>query len=210
VSKRGTTLASPQAGPGQASQGLLEAWERDTARIGLLTGPVGVGKTTVAERVVGLARRQGVACGGLLAPAMMNSCGQKIGIWGVSIRTGERRILARTDRELGGPTVGPYSFHKASLTWATGVVERDLSSSDLLVVDEIGKLELWLGTGLAPILPHLAAGQARQALVLVRESLLSELQARLVPVEQIVFEVSLENRAQLPRQIWEDFMMGGM
>jgi nucleoside-triphosphatase THEP1 len=210
VNRGGTTLASSQASPGHASQGLLEAWDRDTARIALLTGPVGVGKTTVAERVVGLARRQGLVCGGLLTPAMINPCGQKIGIWGVNIRTGERRILARTDRELGGPAIGPYSFHKASLTWATGVVERALSSSDLLVVDEIGKLELWRGTGLAPILPHLAAGQARQALVLVRESLLSELQARLAPVGQVVFEVSLENRVHLPSQIWEDFMIGGM
>ena len=42
------------------------------ARIGLLTGPVGVGKTTVAERVAGLAQRQGLVCGGVLAPAMVN------------------------------------------------------------------------------------------------------------------------------------------
>jgi nucleoside-triphosphatase THEP1 len=179
--------------------------------VGLLTGPVGVGKTTVAERVAGLARRQGLVCGGLLAPAMVNSCGQKAGIWGLDVRTGERRILARTDRDLGGPSVGPYSFDGAALAWALGAVEsaiagpqgRDQQPCDLLFVDEIGKLELWRGIGLAPVLPRLAAGEARRSLVLVRDSLLAELQASLGPVEQMVFEVEEGNRGTLAPHVLE-------
>jgi nucleoside-triphosphatase THEP1 len=171
-------------------------------RIGLLTGPVGVGKTTVAERVVDLARQQGLVCAGLLAPAMLNGCGQKAGIWGVDVRSGERRILACTDRDLGGPSIGPYSFDQATLDWAVTLVEQALCpptswTCDLLVVDEIGKLELWQGLGLAPLLPRLAAGAASRSLVLVRDSLLAELQARLQPVGQVVFEVSEANRGSL-------------
>jgi nucleoside-triphosphatase THEP1 len=173
------------------------------ARIGLLTGPVGVGKTTIAERVVGLARRQGLTCGGLLAPAMLDTCGQKAGIWGLDILTGERRILARTDRDLGGPSIGPYSFDAQALDWGLGLLEKALGACDLLVVDEIGKLELWQDIGLAPILPRLASGQAGRALVLVRDLLLAETQARLEPIEQIVLRVSVENRQELPPQILE-------
>jgi nucleoside-triphosphatase THEP1 len=175
-------------------------------RVGLLTGPVGVGKTTVAERVVGLARRRGLACGGLLAPALVNSCGQKLGIWGVDVGSGERRILARTDRDLGGPSVGPYSFETSALDWAVAVVERAFPLSDLLVVDEIGKLELWRGIGLAAILPRLAADEARCSLVLVRDHLLAELQARLGTVEQRVFRVDVGNREGLVRHILEDLL----
>jgi nucleoside-triphosphatase THEP1 len=171
------------------------------AQIGLLTGPVGVGKTAVAERVVGLARRQGLVCGGLLAPAMLNSCGQKAGIWGVDAGSGERRILARTDRELGGPTVGPYSFDETALAWAASVVVSAIGACELLVVDEIGRLELERGLGLAPILPRLAAGEAPRSLVLVREYLLAELQSRLEPVGQMVFEVHEQSREELPPQI---------
>jgi len=179
--------------------------------IGLLTGPVGIGKTTVAERVVGLARRQGLACAGLLAPAMRNSCGQKVGIWGVDILTGDRRILARTDRDLGGAAVGPYSFDARALSWAMEVIDEGLSaaagvSCDLLVVDEIGKLELWHGAGLAQVVPRLAAGEARRSLILVRDALLAELQSALAPAEQVVFRVTEENRGDLAPHILESLI----
>lgn len=171
------------------------------ARIGLLTGPVGVGKTTVAQRVVDLARRRGLACAGLLAPAMVDDCGQKVGIWGVDVRSSERRILARTDLDLEGPAIGPYSFEAAALAWAVTVIDDAMGACDLLVMDEIGKLELWHGIGLAPILPRLASGQASRSLVLVRTALLPELRARLEPAEQIVFEISEENREGMPPRI---------
>ena len=169
--------------------------------VGLLTGPVGVGKTTVAERVVGLARRQGLVCGGLLAPALMNSCGQKAGILGVDIRSGERRILARTDRDLGGPEVGLYSFDTSALAWTVDVVAGAVGACDFLVVDEIGKLELWRDIGLAPILPRLALGEIDRSLVLVRDFLLAELQGRLGSVGQVVFQATEENREELPSRI---------
>ncbi len=181
------------------------------ARVGLLTGAIGVGKTSVAEQVVDLARRQGIACGGLLAPALINHCGQKAGIYGVDLLTGERRILARTDCDLGGPAVGPYSFDEPALDWALSVIERamnpvetaagNLVECDLVIVDEIGKLELWWGVGLAPILPRLAASETARALVLVRDALLAELQRRLEPVDPIVFRVTEQNREELAPQI---------
>jgi len=169
--------------------------------IGLLTGPIGVGKTTVAERVAGSARRLGLACGGLLAPAILDTRGQKTGIWGVDVTTGERRVLARIDQDLGGPQVGPYSFDGAVLRWAVEVVEEAIPRAELVIVDEIGKLELWQNDGLAPILPRLAAGQARRALVLVREFLRAELQARLEPARQVVFAVGEETRGEMPSRV---------
>jgi len=173
------------------------------AGVGLLTGPVGVGKTTVAERVAGEARRRGLVCGGLLAPALKDNCGHKVGVWGVDLLTAERRILACTGRDLGGPAVGPYSFDAAALSWALGVLEKALGACDLLFVDEMGKLEIERGIGLAPFLPRLSTGEAGRSLVLVRDSLLDDLRARLAPAEQAVFVVDEKNRDALPPAIIE-------
>jgi nucleoside-triphosphatase THEP1 len=182
-----------------------------TARVGLLTGPVGVGKTTIAERLVGLLRQRGLASCGLLAPAMMDSCGRKVGIWAIDVLSAERQTLARTDRDLGGPSVGPYSFDAAALDWAVTVVDQALRRAaegrcDLAIVDEIGRLELYQDGGLAPVLPLLASGKAGRVLVLVRDSLLAELEARLAPAECIVFEASEENRRELPTHLVEAFV----
>lgn len=184
------------------------------AQIGLLTGAVGIGKTTIAERVVGLARKQKLVCGGILAPAMHNSCGQKIGIWGVDILSGERHILARTDRGLGGPTIGPYSFDAEALEWTVSVIKSVQQAAtpqpcDLLIVDEIGKLELWQGVGLAPIIASLASGEVNRSLVLIRASLLAELQSRLASVEQIVFEANEQSRGEAPAHILEELVLSG-
>ena len=193
------------------------------SRIVLLTGPVGVGKTTIVERVAGMAQQHGITCRGLLAPALRDARGQKAGIEGIDLSTGERRILARTDRELGGPRLGPYSFDAAALEWATGVVLDSLASPPpagastspplaggmvggcprLVIVDEIGKLELWHGQGMAAVLPALAAGPAGWVLVVVRESLLEELQGRLGEVGQMVFREGEQNRDDLPAEIVE-------
>lgn len=176
----------------------------------LLTGPVGVGKTTIAQRVVDLARQQGLICGGVLAPAITDHRGRKVGVYGIDLRTGERRTLARTDRDLGGPTVGVYSFDGEALAWAVQVVEQALDPRttppcDLVIVDEIGKLELWQGIGLAPILPLLSTPRRPWVLILVRDSLLAELQARLGPGARPVFWASQENREEMPSRIVNTF-----
>jgi hypothetical protein len=70
----------------------------------------------------------------------------------------------------------------------------------------MGKLELWRGLGLAPLLPRLAAGEARRALVLVREGLLEALKARLAPARLAVFRIDELSRDELPRRIVKEFI----
>ncbi|MBN1657579.1 MAG: hypothetical protein JXA93_04210, partial [Anaerolineae bacterium] len=77
-------------------------------------------------------------------------------------------------------------------------IERAIDETDLVFVDEIGKLELWRGEGIAPVLPLLETGEIERAVVIVRAELLPELQARLAGVETSVFEVTEANRDQAP------------
>jgi len=169
--------------------------------IGLLTGAIGAGKTTVAQRVAVLAREQGRTCGGLLAPAILDGTGHKVGIWGIALPNGERRVLAHIEHDLGGPTVGPYSFDAAAVAWAVDSIESAVGHCDLLIVDEIGRLELESNGGLAPTLARLTTAEAQRWLLLVRESLLVKLQDRLGKTRSIVFEVTVGSRDGLPAQV---------
>lgn len=175
--------------------------------VALVSGAIGAGKTTACQKVVGAARARGYTCGGLLTPALIEE-GCKVGILGVDLTSGECRVLARKDRDLGGPCVGCYHFTADAFAWANAVIASAVEAGcDLLVVDEIGPLELIQGGGLAPALDLLSA--VPRALIVVRLSLVNTLRDRLervgrasLPAPTIqVFLTTTSSRDSLPDEI---------
>ena len=234
----------------------------------LLTGRRGVGKTTVCQAVVEMARRRGYRPGGVITPALhacpelvlsracpeqgrrvegqgrracpepalsracpelvlsevegqsrracpeqsrRDSHGAKIGFEAVDVGSGERWPLARTDHELGGPRVGPYSLDPAALARALKVLRRAATAEtgatvpcDLFMLDEIGPLELEQGEGFAPILDLLPFEGPTHTLIVVRPALLDQLRLHLRDTECTVFNVTEANRDELPLRIVEE------
>lgn len=175
--------------------------------VALVSGEIGAGKTTICQKVVDSARTRGFTCGGLLTPALIEH-GRKVGIGGVDLLSGERKVMARIDRDLGGPCVGCYHFTTDAFAWANAIIASAVEAScDLLVVDEVGPLELVQGGGLTPALDLL--GAAPRALVVVRLSLVDTLRNRLgskrwaMPASPSlrVFVTTLHSRDDLPKEI---------
>jgi nucleoside-triphosphatase THEP1 len=210
----------------------------------LLTGRRGVGKTTICQAVAELARRRGYRPDGVITPALYacpagwelgigNGELTKVGFEAMDVGSGERWPLAHTDpsttlrqgsgqgsghrQELGGPRVGPYGFDPAALARALRVLERAISAGcDLLMVDEIGPLELEQGKGFAPILDLLPVEGPTHTLIVVRPALLDPLLLRLRDAVGrpcrtgfTVFSVTEENRDELPLQIVEALWRDG-
>ncbi len=168
----------------------------------LLTGQIGSGKSTVAARVVVLAQERGLQCDGLLCPARMDEEGRKVGIDGLRVSTGERRRLADRDLSRPGPRCGIWRFEPGAMEWMLAALTDAIRRRpDLLVVDEIGPMELLENRGLAPIISEIAAGKAPLALVLVRRGLLAALVERLAGCEVKVYEVTHATRDALPEEI---------
>jgi nucleoside-triphosphatase THEP1 len=170
-----------------------------------------VGKTTVCQVVAELARRRGYRPGGVITPALYSSHGAKLGFEAVDVGSGERWPLAHTDQKMGGPRVGPYSFDPTGMARALKVLERAISAGcDLLMVDEIGPLELEQGEGFAPILELLPSAAMesrptaiRNLLIVVRPALLDQLLRHLRGTQCSIFSVTEENRDELPLRIVE-------
>lgn len=165
----------------------------------LLTGQIGSGKSTVAARVVALAEARGLRCDGLLCPARVDAEGRKVGIDGLRLGTGERRHLADRDLSRPGVRCGIWRFEPGALEWSLEAVMSAVRQwPDVLVVDEIGPMELLENRGLAPVIPELRAGAVPLAIVLVRRGFLAALMERLAGCEVRVYEVTPQTRDALP------------
>jgi nucleoside-triphosphatase THEP1 len=132
-----------------------------------------------------------------------------MGFEAVDVGSGERWPLARTDQELGGPRVGPYSFDPAGLARALKVLRRAATAGcDLLMVDEIGPLELEQGEGFAPILDLLPVEGPTHTLIVVRPAFVDQLLLHLRETSFATpfktFSVTEENRDKLPLRIVEE------
>ena len=168
----------------------------------ILTGSIGSGKSMVAARVAALAAQRGLRCDGLLCSARLEAGGAKVGIEGIRLGTGERRALADRDTSQPGLRCGIWRFEPGAMEWSLDAVLGAVSlRPDLLVVDELGPMELLEGEGLAPIIPELKAGKVPLALVLVRVGLLPALMERLMGCDVRVYEVMPDSRDALPEQI---------
>ena len=162
----------------------------------MLTGEIQTGKTRWLERRVDEARAAGIDVHGVLAPGVWRRLPggglEKVGIDNVLLPSGERihlavrRDLARSAgrEEARGPSeraglgwamssaaVARVDAHFANLARAAGAPSR----RGLLVVDELGRLELIHGDGLVHALELLRRGPQpawEDAVVVVRRDLL--------------------------------------
>ena len=168
----------------------------------LLTGEKQLGKTTVCKGLIKLMRARNLNPTGLLTPAVYDDQGKKSGFNALNIDTGELWHLATTRKELDGPRVGMYSFDQHALELALEVLRSACNfPKDLLILDEIGPLELKKNRGFAPILNLLPLSSSEHLLLVVRTASLAELQERLASAIFEVVEATLANRDALPQQL---------
>jgi len=124
-----------------------------SARILLLTGDRGAGKSTLCGLLAAEAERRGISAGGIACPAVFGPDGAKIGCRVRDLASGEERELGSTARELGGPRWKGWSFSREGFEAANRAVLAALDrGAGLVILDEVGPVELRLGSGLEPSL----------------------------------------------------------
>ncbi len=118
---------------------------------------------------------------GVLSPARFER-GVKVGIDVLDLRSGELRRLAHlrtmeTASDVTGVVTQRWRFDAAALAWANQVLAT-ATPCDLLVVDELGPLELEQERGWTAALATIDTRAFDMALVVVRKSLLERAMLR--------------------------------
>jgi nucleoside-triphosphatase THEP1 len=147
----------------------------------LVTGDRGAGKSTFCRALVETARAlpepPGVA--GIMSPSVYEG-GEQVAIDAEDLRTGRRRRVACL-RSTGEPAPSEatklWRFREEALAWGNEVLQAAVPCG-LLVVDELGPLELEEGRGWLAGLAAVDSGAFAVAVVVVRPRLLAAARRR--------------------------------
>lgn len=172
------------------------------ARLILLTGPSGAGKTSWCQETVARLRAASRTTAGLLSPPVWAD-GRKAAIDLLAVHTGERRRLAAACQPgEGDPATPNWRFDPAAIAWGNQVLRR-LPACDCFFLDELGPLEFRAGQGLQAGFDLLDQRAAPLSFVVARVALLPAAVARwpwaeILPLPGGVNLSGLSNLSGLP------------
>jgi nucleoside-triphosphatase len=109
--------------------------------------------------------------GGFICPAVF-AVGKKVGIDMLNVATGERRRLGVRSHNMGKTTIGCWQMDESVIALGNQIL-AGLKDEEIIVIDELGPLELEEGYGFQEALRTLDEGRYHAALVVVRPSLLT-------------------------------------
>jgi nucleoside-triphosphatase THEP1 len=160
----------------------------------VVTGEIGIGKTTICQKVLALARNSGFSYGGIITRKMP---GDTLSV--EDIASGAMATLAIPGDKYGGPLVPRFTFDPAGIAFGLRAIESG-STADILFVDELGILET-MGQGFIKTFDIISRVRPENSILVIREELLEYLLPGL-DAEAVVFHATVATRDRLPDAIF--------
>jgi len=195
-------MAKPSAVPAP-----MERTTRSSTIVYVLTGERGAGKSTLCRRIAAEAGRRGLSVAGLVTERLGDAPEAPRQV--TDLGSGESRLFGSQDRRhpspapvaaVGAGTSDPltpgWEYDLGVFDWANAALSHSLPC-DLLVIDEVGPLELKGNRGWAAALEALRLGDFSAALVVCRPALLPDLKERLGARPVVDVEVDPQTREDL-------------
>jgi nucleoside-triphosphatase len=179
-----------------------------TSRI-FLTGPPGVGKTTVLRKTVEELRRNRIRVAGMITEEVREH-GARVGFKVTDILTGNDGWLASTRRAVG-PRIGKYvvdleGLEVVGVQAITGALHDPEVSA--IVIDEVGPMELLSEKFKMAVRQTINSTKAIVGTIHYRanDPLLQEIRSSL---RLSIVTVTVDNRSSLPQQLVEEITNQG-
>ena len=172
------------------------------ARIVILTGERSAGKTTVCRKTITLAQAQGYICSGVLTLSDANDVRDVLDVHSGRVR---RLTIEPNDLDTDSSAVvvqGRFRFDPKIMDWGNDVLAQ-VTACHLLVVDELGPLEIERGQGWQKAFDALRGNNYTLALIVVRPKLLRQAKLKLPARPTTILTVDTHNRDGLPNVLLE-------
>ncbi|MDA4122161.1 MAG: NTPase [Thaumarchaeota archaeon] len=170
-------------------------------RAWLLTGPPGIGKSTLVSKVVYLLRSRGVGVGGCLTKER-RSGRERVGFMILDLMSGREAELASSSTSLG-PKVGRYRVNLRGLAEVGATALRDAAkSADVIIIDEVGPMELTGPEFKKGVEACIASGKPLLAVVheMMKDPIIEQFRSM---ADKTIIEVTLHNREGLTASLVE-------
>jgi nucleoside-triphosphatase len=127
-------------------------------RLFVVTGSPGIGKTTVVLKAVENLRARGCLVGGMISRDVRSRAG-RIGFELLDLESGRKGSLASVNQN-EGPRVGKYRVNMEDLARiGAGSILQAIANADVIIIDEIGPMELLSPDFVQAVLKALDSGK---------------------------------------------------
>jgi len=172
---------------------LHEIKSQYTNKVFIVTGTIGEGKTTQIEQIVEALKTKNISIGGIFSPRIVEN-GTTTGYDVVDIATNERTPFLRTSQDERLPKLGRYRMLPDGLNKGHRALKKSLKLHRVVVVDEVGRLELE-DAGWAENLHYLLSHSGCSVILSVRDRFMEEVIAKWYLKDYTVLPVSDNNYA---------------
>ncbi|MCK3682975.1 nucleoside-triphosphatase [Maribellus sp. YY47] len=164
-----------------------------TAKIIIITGAVGSGKTSCLKELLGALQKKNIPVTGFYSERLIEN-GETTGYDLVNVSTKEKVEFLRTAKEPSSKGVGKYAINTSAFEW--GEILLQGADHQLVVLDEIGKLEN-RGEGWSGSLEELIRKRNNHLILSFRKDLLNELLRKFGLADARVFDVDSQSSAEV-------------
>jgi nucleoside-triphosphatase len=158
----------------------------------VLTGAPGVGKTTAVIHVARELKQRGMKVGGIVSRELRTN-NMRIGFEFIDLITDDKNILASITGK--GPKVGKYFVNVAGCSFAAKRLMNAVRSSDVIICDEIGPMELKSKVFIDSVKSLLDVD--KKVIVVVHQKLQHPLIAEFRNKSSLLINLDLENREKV-------------